>query len=36
MFEVWDGDLFLYTVSDQYQADEAEETGFRVVPISQE
>jgi len=36
MFEIWDGDLFLYTVDDQYQADEAEETGFRVVPISQE
>jgi hypothetical protein len=36
MFEVWDGDLFLYTVSDQYQADEARDTGFRVVPITQE
>ena len=36
MFEIWDGDLFLYTVDSTYEADEAEETGFRVVPISQE
>ena len=33
MFEIWDGDLFLYTVDDQYQADEADEAGFRVVKI---
>ena len=36
MFEIWDGDLFLYTVDTKYEADEADETGFRVVPISQE
>ena len=30
MFEVWDGDLFLYTVDTEYEADEAVESGFRV------
>jgi hypothetical protein len=33
MFEIWDGDLFLYTVDSTYEADEAEDSGFRVVPI---
>jgi hypothetical protein len=33
MFEIWDGDLFLYSVDNQYQADEARETGFTVVQI---
>ena len=33
MFEIWDGDLFLYAVDNQYQADEAEDSGFRVVRI---
>ena len=36
MFEIWDGDLFLYVVDSTYEADEAEEIGFRVVPISLE
>jgi len=36
MFEIWDGDLFLYTVDTKYEADEADETGFLVVPIAQE
>lgn len=31
MFEVWDGDLFLYTVDTAYEADEASEAGFRIV-----
>ena len=31
MYEVWDGDLFLYSVDDEYEADEAREAGFRVV-----
>ena len=35
MFEIWDGDLFLYTVDSTYEADEAEQTGFRVVKIRQ-
>jgi hypothetical protein len=34
MFEIWDGDLFLYAVDNQYQADEAAEIGFRIVKIS--
>jgi hypothetical protein len=34
MFEIWDGDLFLYTVDSAYEADEAEEIGFRIVKIS--
>ena len=36
MFEIWDGDLFLYTVDTTYEADEAEDIGFRIVPITQE
>lgn len=30
-YEIWDGDLFLYTVDTDYEADEAHEAGFRVV-----
>ncbi len=30
MFEIWDGDLFLYTVATEYEADEAAESGFDV------
>jgi hypothetical protein len=30
MFEIWDGDLFLYTVATEYEADEAVESGFEV------
>lgn len=30
MFEIWDGDLFLYTVDTEYEADEAHEAGFQV------
>jgi hypothetical protein len=33
MFEIWDGDLFLYAVDTQYEADEADEAGFRIVEI---
>jgi hypothetical protein len=33
MFEIWDGDLFLYAVNTMYEADEAREIGFRVVKI---
>ena len=35
MFEIWDGDLFLYTVDSTYEADEAKEIGFKVIKISQ-
>ena len=30
MYEIWDGDLFLYAVDTQYEADEAAESGFTV------
>ena len=30
-YQVWDGDLFLYTVETEFEADEAEEAGFTVV-----
>lgn len=30
-YQVWDGDLFLYTVETQYEAEEAVEAGFTVV-----
>jgi hypothetical protein len=33
MFEIWDGDLFLYAVSTRYEADEAEESGFTVQEV---
>lgn len=33
MFQVWDGDLFLYSVDTSYEADEASEAGFRVVEL---
>ncbi len=31
MYQVWDGDLFLYDVDTEYEADEAREAGFRVI-----
>jgi hypothetical protein len=36
MFEIWDGDLFLYKVDTKYEADEAVESGFQVQPVSEE
>lgn len=33
MFEIWDGDLMLYTVDTAYEADEAVESGFEVRPV---
>ena len=30
MYEIWDGELFLYTVDTKYEADEAEEAGFQI------
>ena len=30
MFEIWDGDVMLYTVDTEYEADEAAESGFEV------
>ena len=33
MFEIWDGDLFLYTVDTEYEADEQAEAGFTIKVI---
>jgi hypothetical protein len=30
MYEIWDGNLYLYSVDTPYEADEAEESGFTV------
>lgn len=30
MYEVWDGDLFLYSVDTEYEADEQAEAGFTI------
>ena len=30
MFEIWDGDLYLYSVDTQCEADEATESGFTI------
>ncbi len=32
MFAIWDGDVYLYSVDTKYEADEAAEAGFQVVP----
>jgi hypothetical protein len=36
MYEIWDGDLFLYAVYTQYEADEQAEAGFTVKQHSTE
>lgn len=33
MFEIWDGDLFLFSVDDQDEADTYWESGFKVVEV---
>ena len=33
MFEIWDGDLFLYAVDTEYEADEQKAAGFTVKVI---
>jgi hypothetical protein len=33
MYEIWDGDLFLYATNSQFEADDAYETGFTVKEI---
>ena len=30
-FEIWDGDLFLYSVDNEHEANEAAEAGFRII-----
>ena len=34
MYQVWDGDLFLYSVDTEYEADEAREAGFTVKELA--
>lgn len=31
MYQIWDNDLYLYSVDTKYEADEATEAGFQVV-----
>lgn len=31
MYKIYDGELFLFAVDTQYEADEQEQQGFRVV-----
>ena len=33
MFEIWDGDLFLYAVDTDYEADEQRAAGFTIKVI---
>jgi hypothetical protein len=33
MYQVWDGDLYLYSVETKYEADEAKESGFKIVKV---
>lgn len=30
MYQVWDGDLYLYSVDTEYEADEQREAGFTI------
>ncbi len=34
MYEIWDGDIFLYAVDTKYEADEAVEAGFQILIIT--
>lgn len=34
-YQVWDGDLFLYSVDTVYEADEQAEAGFTIVEDSE-
>jgi hypothetical protein len=36
MFEIYDGDLFLFSVDTEYEADEAREAGFTVNSLVEE
>jgi hypothetical protein len=33
MYEVWEGDLMLFTVTTEYEADEMREQGYKVVRL---
>ena len=34
MYQVWDGDLYLYSVDTEYEADEAREAGFKIKELA--
>jgi hypothetical protein len=34
IYEIWDGDLFLFTVDDSFEADIQAEAGFTVREVS--
>ena len=34
MYEIWDGDVFLFSVDDQGEADTYYESGFRVIALN--
>ena len=34
MFDIWDGDLYLFTVLTRDEADEQEEAGFTVKEVA--
>jgi hypothetical protein len=36
MYQVWDGDLYLYSVDTEYEVTEALESGFTVKEMSYE
>lgn len=33
MYEIWDGELFLFSVDSEEEADTYADTGFRVVAV---
>jgi hypothetical protein len=35
MYEIWDGDLFLYAVDTEYEADEQKAAGFTVKNLNE-
>jgi len=34
MYQVWDGDLFLFAVSTEDEAFEQEEMGFKIIKVT--
>lgn len=35
MFEVWDGNLYLYSVDTEYEADEQAAAGFAIKAVAE-
>jgi hypothetical protein len=34
MYQIWDGELYMFTVETKYEADEAREQGFTVKRVA--